>query len=115
MRFRFSALRLLPALLRPGAALSGAGADKIAFDVRQAARHSNHRPPGAGAGVSPRLRQRTELRLRVPDLLDDGKQVKGAAGQAVDAATVTTSPGARACNILRSSRRSARAPVTFSR
>ena len=35
------------------------------------------------------------MRLGVHDLLDDGEQVEGAAREAVDPRTVTTSPGAR--------------------
>jgi hypothetical protein len=42
-------------------------------------------PPGAGAGVGPRFRQGSELRLRVHDALDDAEQVEGAARQPVDA------------------------------
>ena len=40
---------MLPALLRAAAALGGAGADKIALDVGEAAEDGNHKPPGAGA------------------------------------------------------------------
>ncbi len=47
----------LSALLRPAAALGGAGADKIALHVGQAAQHGNHQPPGAGSGIGPRLGQ----------------------------------------------------------
>jgi hypothetical protein len=43
-----------------------------------------HQPPGAGAGVGPRFRQGSELRLGVRDLLDDTEQVEGATGEAVD-------------------------------
>ena len=43
----------LPALLRPAAALGDAGADKITFNVGQAAENGNHQAPGAGAGVEP--------------------------------------------------------------
>src|SRR5205823_12044845 len=45
---------MLAALLRPAAALGGAGADQIALQVREAAENSNHQAPGAGAGVGPR-------------------------------------------------------------
>ena len=38
-----------------------------------------------GAGVGPRLREGTKLRLGVHDLLGDGEQVEGAAREAVDA------------------------------
>jgi hypothetical protein len=38
---------------RAVAPLSGARTDKIAFYIRRAA---EHQPPGAGAGVGPRLR-----------------------------------------------------------
>ena len=54
-QFRFPA-HALPALLRPAAALGGAGADKVALHVRQSAQNGNHQPPGASAGVGPRLR-----------------------------------------------------------
>ncbi len=53
-QFRFPA-HALPALLRPAAALGGAGADKVALHVGQAAENGNHQAPGAGAGVGPRL------------------------------------------------------------
>jgi Pentapeptide repeats (8 copies) len=75
---------MLPTLLRPAAAFSGAGADKIALHVRQSAENGNHQPPGAGAGVGPRFRERAELRLGVHDTFDDLEQVEGAARQAVD-------------------------------
>jgi hypothetical protein len=48
---------VLPALLGRAAALGGAGADKVALDVGEAAQHGNHQAPGAGAGVGPRLDQ----------------------------------------------------------
>ena len=38
---------MLPALLRPAAALGGAGADKITLHVGEAAEHREHQPPGA--------------------------------------------------------------------
>ena len=75
----------LPALLRPAAALGGAGADKIALHVGESSENGNHQAPGAGASVSPRLGKRPELRLGVHDLLDDGEQIEGAAREAVDA------------------------------
>jgi hypothetical protein len=103
--------------LGPGAApaFGCPGADKIALHVREAAEYRQHQAPGAGAGIGPRLSQGSELRLGVHDALDDAEQVKGAARQPVDARTVTTSPGASLPSIRLSSRRSARAPVTFSR
>jgi hypothetical protein len=55
-QFRFPA-HALPALLRPAAALSGAGADKVALHIRQPAEYRQHQAPGAGAGVGPRLGQ----------------------------------------------------------
>lgn len=36
---------MLPALVRPAATLSGAGADKIALHVSQAAQRGNHQSP----------------------------------------------------------------------
>jgi len=56
--FRGSA-HIMPALLRPAAALGGAGADQVALHVREAAENGYHQPPGAGAG--PRGRARTWL------------------------------------------------------
>ena len=41
---------VLPALPRPAAALGGAGADKVALDVRQPAEYRQHQAPGAGGG-----------------------------------------------------------------
>jgi hypothetical protein len=66
-------------------ALGGAGADKVALHVRQSTQHGNHEPPGAGAGVGPRLGERTELRLGVHDALNNGEQVEGAERWAVNA------------------------------
>ena len=93
----------------------GAGANQVALYVGEAAENGEHQAAGAGAGVGPRLGQGSELRLGVHDALDDTKQIEGAAGQPVDRVTVTTSPGASLSSIRLSSRRSARAPVTFSR
>ena len=76
---------MLAALLRPTATLGGAGADNIALYIGEAAENGNHQAPGAGAGVGPWLRHRTELRLGVHDPLDDGEQVEGAACQPVNA------------------------------
>jgi len=76
---------VLSAPLCSVAVLCGAGADKIALHVGQAAEHGQHQSPGAGAGVGPRFRERAELRLGVRDALDDGKEVEGAARQPVDA------------------------------
>jgi hypothetical protein len=44
---------MLPALLRAAAAFGGAGADKVALHVRQAAENGDHQSAGAGAGVGP--------------------------------------------------------------
>jgi hypothetical protein len=65
-------------------AFGGAGADKIALNIGKPAEYRQHQAPGAGAGVGPRLRERTELRLAVHDPLDDGEQVERAAGQPVN-------------------------------
>jgi hypothetical protein len=46
--------------------------------------NGNHQAPGACAGVGPRLGQGSKLRLGVHDTLDDGEQVKGAAGETVN-------------------------------
>ena len=61
-----------------------AGADQVAFHVGQPAEDGDHQPLGAGGSVGPRLGQRTELRPCVHDLLDDGEQVEGRAGQPLD-------------------------------
>ena len=66
------------------AAFGGAGADQVALHIRQTAQYGNHQPAGAGRGVCPRLGQRPELPPCVHDLLDDGEQVEGRAGQPVD-------------------------------
>jgi hypothetical protein len=50
-------------------AICGAGADKIALDVGQPAENRQHQAPGAGAGLDPRLRAKSELRLGVHDRL----------------------------------------------
>jgi len=70
--------------LGAGSALCCAGADQVTFHVGEASEYGQHQAPGAGAGVSPRLSQRSELRLGVHDPLDDAEQVEGAAGQAVN-------------------------------
>ena len=93
-QFRFAA-HALPALLCPIAALGGAGGDKIALCVRQAAQYSNHQPPGAGVG--PRLGKRMELRLGVHDLLEDGEQVEGAAREAVNTCDYHLANSERRC------------------
>src|SRR5712671_5761161 len=51
----------LPALLGPAAALGGAGADKVTLHIGETAKDGDHQPPGAGASVGPRLRQRAEF------------------------------------------------------
>jgi hypothetical protein len=68
---------VLTAFSGPATALGGAGADKIALHVRQAAEHGNHQAPGAGAGVGPRFRPRvrseaghfTNLRRKLAKML----------------------------------------------
>jgi hypothetical protein len=100
----------LPELLCPAAALGGAGADWIALHVRQSAQHGNHKPPGAGAGVGPRLGQRTELRLGIHDLLDDS-----AAREAVNACDRHHIAGRKALEQFEKLAPVVRAPVTFSR
>jgi len=52
--------------------------------IGKPAENRQHQAPGAGASVGPWFRQGSELRLRVHDALDDGEQVKGAAGQPVN-------------------------------
>jgi hypothetical protein len=67
---------LLP--LRRGAApaFGGAGADKITFNVGQAAEYGQHQAPSAGAGVRPRLGDEAKFRLGVHDALDKNKPRK---------------------------------------
>jgi hypothetical protein len=74
----------LSSILGAAPTLGGAGTDKVALDIGQPAQHREHQAPGAGAGVSPRLRQGSELRLRVHDALDDAEQIEGAARQPVN-------------------------------
>jgi hypothetical protein len=106
---------MLPALLRPATALGGAGADQVAFNIGQAAEYRQHQAPGAGAGAGSRFGQGSKLRLGVHEALDDGEQVEGAARQRVDARHRHRVAGGQLASLLLSSRRSARAPVTFSR
>jgi hypothetical protein len=61
-------------------AFGGAGADEIALHVSKASEYGQHQPPGTGAGVGPRLRQGSKLRLGV----HDAEQVEGAARKPVD-------------------------------
>jgi hypothetical protein len=65
-------------------AFGGAGADQIALHVGEASEDGEHQAPGAGAGVGPRFRQGSKLRLGVRDALDDGEEIEGAASEAVD-------------------------------
>jgi len=65
-------------------ALGGAGADQIALHIGEASKDGEHQAPGASAGVGPRFRQGSKLRLGVHDALDDAEQVEGAAGEAVN-------------------------------
>jgi hypothetical protein len=57
---------------------------KVTLYVRQAAQDGQHEPPGAGAGIRPRLGQGAEQRAGIGNLFHDGKKVEGGAGQAVD-------------------------------
>jgi hypothetical protein len=43
--------------------------DQIALDIGQAAEYRQHHAPGARAGVGPRLREKSELRLGAHDPL----------------------------------------------
>jgi hypothetical protein len=45
------------------------------YFVRQAAQHSTHQPPGAGAGIGPRLRQRAELASTICLTMPNGSKV----------------------------------------
>jgi hypothetical protein len=75
---------MLAACLGAASPLRCPGTDQIAFHVGQPAKHGNHQSPGAGGGVGPRLGQRPELSPRVHNTFDDGEQVEGRAGQAID-------------------------------
>ena len=55
-----------------------------------------------------------KLTPRVHDLFDDGKQIEDRARQRSIRVTITTSPGVKAFRSFSSSRRSVRAPLTFS-
>jgi hypothetical protein len=70
-------LGAIPSLCRPGA-------NQVSLNIGQAAEYRQHQPPGACAGVGPRLGRGSKLRLGVHDALDDAKQVEGAARQPVD-------------------------------
>jgi len=65
-------------------AFGGASADKAALYIGKPAEHRQHQAPGAGAGVGPRFRQRSELRLGVHNALDDAEQIEGAARKPVN-------------------------------
>src|SRR5438270_3375507 len=52
--------------------------------VCKPAEYRQHQASGADAGVGPRFRQGSELRLRVHDALHDPEQVEGAAREAVN-------------------------------
>ena len=75
---------MLPLGLGAAASFGCPGADEIALHIGDASEYREHQAPGAGAGVGPRFRQGSKLRLGVRDALDDGEQVKGAAGEAVN-------------------------------
>jgi hypothetical protein len=68
----------------PPSAVGGACADKITLHIRQSAKYRRHQAPGAGAGVGPRIRLGSKLRLGVHDALDDGEQVERTARQPVN-------------------------------
>jgi hypothetical protein len=70
---------MLPALLRPVAALGGARADEVALHFGETSEDGDHQAPSSGARVGPRLRKRPKLCLAIDDLLDDGEQVEGCA------------------------------------
>jgi hypothetical protein len=91
-----------------------AGTDEIALNVREAAEYRQHQATSADAGISPRFRQRAELRLGVHDALDDAEQVKRAAREPVNARHRHHVAGRQLPSRRLSSRWSARAPVTFS-
>ena len=76
---------MLPLGLGAAASFGCPGADEIALHIGKPTQNRERQAPGAGAGVGPRLRQGSELRLGVYDTLDDAEQVEGAAGEAVDA------------------------------
>jgi hypothetical protein len=114
-RQRRGPAHLLSLGLGAAPALGGAGADQIALHVGQAAENREHQAPGAAGPVGPRFRQGSKLRPGVHDAFDDGEQVEGAACEPVDPRHGHTSPGVSLPSIRLSSRRSARAPVTFSR
>jgi len=48
---------MLAALLRPAAAFGGAGVDRIALSVDEAAEDGDHQPPGVGVVQHHRIRQ----------------------------------------------------------
>lgn len=79
-----SAPHRLAALLGPCAALCRPGADQVAFHVGEASEDGEHESAGAGAGIGPRLGEGAELRLRIHDPPNNGEQVEGGAGQAVN-------------------------------
>jgi hypothetical protein len=79
--------------------------------VRIRSRYTSARPPSTASIKRPVLvpvsargfGQESELRLGVHDLFDDGEQVEGVAGEAVNAChIVTTSSGRRASRFSRS-------------
>ena len=102
--------------LGAASAFGGTGADKIALHVGEAAENRQHQAPGAGAGVGPRLGQGSKLRALASTMRltmpNRSNVLRASRSMRV---TVTTSPGWRRSSMRRSSRRSARAPVTFSR
>jgi hypothetical protein len=96
-------------------AFGGAGADQVALDIGEASENRQHQAASAGASVGPRFRQLPEFRLRVDDALDDAEEIEGAAGEPINPGDRHHVAGGQLPSIRLSSRRSARAPVTFSR
>jgi hypothetical protein len=63
--FCYAAAHALSLGLGAAPAFGGAGADKIALNIGQAAEYRQHQALGTGAGVGPRFRQGSELRDKV--------------------------------------------------
>ena len=93
-------------------AFGGAGADEI---VGEASEYGEHKAPGAvpvsahGSAKDRDCASTSTIRLT---MLNRSKVLRASRSMLV---TVTTSPGASLSSIRRSSRRSGRAPVAFSR
>src|SRR5262249_30407587 len=67
-----------------GAAFTGSGANKLAFEFRQAAEDGEDQAPMRCGGIGPGIGERLELRAGLGDLVEHIEQVPGGARQTIE-------------------------------